>query len=131
MPHRLLAAAAAIAAVVVVNPAAAQTRAVTPRPVPSVQPIQNVPALHQPSNLELQMKIDELNASVEQMSERLNALSSQLVTLTKQEQDNSGNLDAKIYLTCRMLYLHSHGDTPENANIAKQECKAAGWQVGN
>lgn len=137
MTHRPFAAVAAVAVLAVAQPAVAQVRAVNP-----VQPAQPVtPALHQPSNLELQMQITALNETVAQLSERLAALnqhiaslSGQLGTLNARESQHFAKIYATSYQACKLLYQHhwapnGANPTPGNPYVPDDYCRADAWQA--
>lgn len=137
MTHRLLAAAASIALVVAGHPASAQVRAVNP-----AQPAQPVtPALHQPTNLELQMQINALGETVAQLSDRLAALnqhiaslSGQLGTLNAREGQHFKKIYATSYQACKLLYQHhwapsGANPTPGNPYVPDDYCRADAWQA--
>jgi len=137
MSRRLLA-AVALAALTAANPAAAQVHQVNPQVVRPAQPL--TPALHQPSNLELQMQISQLNETIAQLSDRLAALnqhiasiSNQLGTLNARELNHARRIYATAYETCRLLYLHHWAPngahpTPGNPYVPDTYCTAQGWQ---
>lgn len=137
MTHRLFAAAAAIAIVNAAQPAAAQVRAVNP--VQTAQPV--TPALHQPSNLELQMQITALNETVAQLSDRLAALNQHIASISNQfgalnarEGQHFKKIYATSYQACKLLYQHhwapsGANPTPGNPYVPDDYCRADAWQA--
>jgi hypothetical protein len=135
MPRRPLAATALLAVLCAAIPAAAQVRPVNPT-------LQAQPQLlHQPTNLELQIRIDQLTEQVSQLSDRLAALnqhiaslSNDLGTLKARESDHFARAQATLYVTCKLLYQHHWAPngatpTPGNPYVPDEYCTAAGWQA--
>lgn len=135
---RQVLAAVALAALAAANPAAAQLRQANPQAVRPAQPL--TPALHQPSNLELQTQIAQLTETVAQLSDRLAALnqhiasiSSQFGTLNARERDHFRRTYATAYQTCKLLYLHHWAPngahpTPGNPYVPDDYCRAQAVQ---
>lgn len=137
MSYRPFAAAAILAIVAAANPGSAQVGA-NPSTIQRAQPA--VPMLHQPSNLELQSQIEELNQTVALLSDRLGALnqhiasiSNQFGTLNAREQKHFAQEHATTYQTCKLLYQHhwapnGANPTPGNPYIPDDYCTAQAWQ---
>lgn len=138
MPYRLLAAAVTLAILAAATSGAAQVGTGNPSTLQRAQPA--VPILHQPSNLELQSKIEELNQTVELLSDRLGALnqhiasiSNQFGTLNAREQKHFAQEHATTYQTCKLLYQHhwapnGANPTPGNPYVPDEYCTAQSWQ---
>lgn len=138
MSYRPLAAVATLAILAVAGSVAAQVGTRSPSTIQRAQPA--TPILHQPSNLELQLKIEELNQTVAQLSDRLGALnqhiasiSGQFGTLNTREIKHYAQVEATAYQTCKLLYQHhwapnGANPTPGNPYVPDDYCRAQGWQ---
>jgi TolA-binding protein len=136
MPKSLLA-AAALAALAVGAPAGAQVRPSNPQ---GIQPVSTSPVLHQPSNLDLQLQLNQLSEAVSQLGGRLAALnqhiaslSGQLGTLNSRERDHFRKAYATAYQSCKLLYMHHWAPngahpTPGNPYVPDQYCEAQAFQ---
>jgi hypothetical protein len=115
-------------------PANGQVRTVTPPQVEAKV------SLHQPSNLELQMELNQLAEQVSLLSDRLAALNQHIAsisgsigTLNAREADHFAQEHATTYVTCKLLYQHHWAPngatpTPGNPYVPDDYCKAVGWQ---